>query len=69
MTKLAKCPCGQTPIDLGISEGYITKYADVYGNCCGEWRIEFYTEYSATGSDRCMELAIEAWNNANRGFE
>ena len=42
---LAACPCGKTPNKLHIAEGNTCKYAFVYGDCCGEWNIEFRTDY------------------------
>lgn len=66
--KLAQCPCGRIPDTLIITEsGQGAKYAHVYGNCCGEWTIEFRTYYQPLNSDKCMELSIYAWNNAPRG--
>jgi len=46
--------------------GQGAKYANAAGNCCGEWMIEFRTNYEPFHSDKCMELAIAAWNNAPR---
>ena len=65
---LMPCPCGR-PIDkLFISDsGQGQKYANVSGNCCGEWMIEFRTNYLDFDSIDCMDLAIKAWNNAPRG--
>ncbi len=65
--QLKPCPCGETPSKLHITgngQGY--KWADATGDCCGEWSIEFRTQYLAHGSPECMELAIEAWNGAPR---
>ena len=67
MKKLAICPCGQIPKKLFITDnGQGMKWASVYGSCCGEWEIEFRTHYKPFDSDECMELAIDAWNDATR---
>lgn len=68
MTKeLELCPCGKTPEGLYIADaGQGGKWAYVYGDCCNVWEIEFRTEYNALESDKCMALAIEAWNEAPR---
>jgi hypothetical protein len=64
---LKQCPCGQTPNHIDISDaGQGGKYASVMGDCCGEWEIEFRTQYNPMDSDECMELAINAWNDAPR---
>lgn len=61
------CPCGQTPKELFITNvNSGTKYAYVYGSCCSQWEVEFRTEYRDADSDECMQLAIEAWNEAPR---
>jgi hypothetical protein len=67
MSDLLPCPCGQTPKELLIEEGYISKYAYVSGQCCNEWEAQFITNYSALDSDECMELAIKRWNSLPRG--
>ena len=44
---LAVCPCGQVPEKLCVqegSQGY--KWGLVNGYCCGEWNIEFRTNYT-----------------------
>jgi hypothetical protein len=62
---LKPCPCGQTPSKLHISDtGQGGKYADVFGDCCGDWKIEFRQQY--TTGDEAMGLAITAWNIATR---
>lgn len=67
MNNIKSCPCGKTPDKLIIIEnGQGTKYCNVCGNCCGEWMIEFRTNYESLESEKCMTLAIEAWNNAPR---
>ena len=66
MIKLKKCPCGKTPTELGITD-WNSKWALVYGQCCGEWMVEFRTQYEDTGCAKCMEYATLAWNEAPRG--
>jgi len=64
---LKPCPCGKTPERLCISDaGQGGKWANVSGYCCGEWTIEFRTSYEALDSDKCMEYAIQAWNESPR---
>ena len=64
---LAACPCGKTPQELYIVDGWQGgKWAWAYGGCCGEWHIEFRTGYNDLGSDECKRLAREAWNAAPR---
>lgn len=63
---LAACPCGKTPNKLHISEGNTCKYAFVYGDCCGEWNIEFRTDYFKLDSVEIKVLAADAWNSASR---
>jgi hypothetical protein len=65
MTTLKPCPCGKTPTSLSISDNG-SKWAYVSGNCCGEWSIEFRTQYNLIETDECMSLAIAAWNEADR---
>ena len=68
MTPLNPCPCGRVPTELGIVDaGQGGKYAWAVGNCCGEWHIEFRTNYEPLDSPECMTRAIEAWNAAPRG--
>ena len=67
MEEAKKCPCGQTPLHLHVVDnGQGTKYASVYGSCCGEWLIEFSANYKALDSKECYELAVKAWNEAPR---
>ena len=64
---LKKCPCGETPMELHISDaGQGGKWATVSGACCDEWMIEFRTNYHDLDTDECMDLAIDAWNGAAR---
>jgi len=62
------CPCGRIPSVLQITEqsGSGGKYAYVSGDCCGEWEIEFKTNYYDIGSLTCWALAMKAWNAAPR---
>lgn len=63
------CPCGKTPKKLYIHDtGQGGKWANVNGDCCGEWEIEFRTGYHSYDSDECMALAIAAWNEAPRAL-
>ena len=66
--ELAPCPCGQVPEKLCIQEaGQGSKWAMVSGYCCGDWHIEFRTNYAAHDSEEIMRRAREAWNAAPRG--
>ena len=64
---LAPCPCGQVPTSLSISDYGGYKYALASPSCCGEWLIEFRTNYKPLDSEACMTLAHAAWNAAPRG--
>lgn len=65
--QLAVCPCGRVPTALGIYDNNQGgKWASVSGNCCGDWSVEFRTNYFALDSEKCMALAVEAWNEAPR---
>ncbi len=65
---LKPCPCGQTPTRLGIVDnGQGGKWAAICTDCCGEWSIEFHTDYKPLDSPECMALAVEVWNSAPRG--
>jgi len=66
MLNLKPCPCGRTPKDLFIVDNG-SKWAYTYGDCCGEWHIEFRTMYNPITSPKCLELAVEAWNAAEHG--
>jgi len=64
---LAPCPCGKTPTEIGVYDANQGgKWAFAVPNCCGEWLIEFRSNYEALDSDKCKELAIDAWNIAPR---
>jgi hypothetical protein len=67
MPKLKRCPCGKIPKKLLIIETQESpKWKNCFGNCCAEWGIDFR---AAVENKDEMELAIEAWNNAPRGFK
>jgi len=64
---LAACPCGKVPDLLDIVDANQGgKWAYVQGSCCGQWAIEFRTQYAALESDECKRLAAQAWNEAPR---
>lgn len=63
--RLAPCPCGKIPDKLHITDNDM-KWAYVTGSCCDEWSLEFRTDYALVDSQRCMDLAIERWNSAQR---
>jgi hypothetical protein len=65
--KLARCPCGEVPERLLIVPIQSAKWAMVCGSCCGDWHVEFCTEYKALDSPECTVLAAQAWNDAPRG--
>lgn len=68
--KLKPCPCGKTPTELYIVDGgQGQKYAFAYGSCCGEWHIEFRTDYKPLDSQECMQKAIDAWNLTPRSLQ
>ena len=63
MSELKPCPCGVTPDNLHIYFNiFVDKLAWVSGTCCGEWSIEFQTNYGEGLQNR----AQEAWNEAPR---
>ncbi len=63
------CPCGKTPESLhSVDNGQGMKWAQVSGNCCGEWSIEFRTGYNRLDSRECKDYALEAWNEAPRAL-
>jgi len=67
---IKQCPCGEIPEKLCISDaGQGGKWAMVSPYCCGEWSLEFRTSYTALDSDECMQYALQAWNEAPRGWE
>ena len=63
---LRQCPCGETPDAIGVQDaGQGGKYALAAPNCCGEWLIEFRTNYEA--GETLRALAEKAWNEAPSG--
>lgn len=64
MNKFKKCPCGEYPKSLSITDTLSGKWAFVTPDCCGEWMIEYRNGYE-TGIER-ENLALEAWNEAPR---
>jgi len=68
--KLKPCPCGKTPKTLNLYDiGQGSKWGIAYGDCCGEWGVEFRTGYHRYNSEECMENAIQYWNDAPRASE
>ncbi len=67
--KLKPCGCGKTPTKLYITPEGPVKWAYTYGDCCGEWHLKFKTQYHTAGKPECMELAVKAWNQADRGCD
>jgi len=68
MKGLKECPCGEIPNALSVTDaGQGGKWALVSGFCCGEWMLEFRTNYHGIETSECMELAIECWNETKRG--
>lgn len=64
------CPCGKTPNELHVTDAAQGgKWAFASGDCCGEWNIEFRTEYNIIGGEACAELAIIAWNDTPRASD
>ena len=63
--ELKSCPCGKTPTAINIY-GTDSKWKWVSGDCCGEWSIEFRTNYAKDGSSKLNNYAKEAWNDAPR---
>lgn len=66
MSLLAKCPCGKTPTKISVQEGFNPKYAWATPDCCGEWSVEFRTEYLHLDRPEIQPLADAAWNEAPR---
>ena len=64
--KLKKCPCGKTPESVSAIGLPQSKWMYVSGDCCGEWNIEFRSEYKHFGKE-LDTLAVVAWNEAPRG--
>jgi len=64
---LKPCPCGKVPDDLGITGEDRAKWSYASGTCCGEWHIEFRSDYLLSDDPELMLLAISAWNETPRG--
>jgi len=60
-----RCPCGDKPSELVFVEGPSCKYGFIQGNCCGDWLVEFPTEYNEPGPE-LDRLMVQAWNHAKR---
>jgi len=61
------CPCGKTPAEIAVYDlNQGGKWAAAVPDCCGEWMIEFRTNYLNAESDECKQLALDAWNDAPR---
>ena len=66
--EIAPCPCGEIPEKLCVQEaGPSCRWAMVNGYCCGDWHIEFRTNYEPLDSEENKRMAREAWNAAPRG--
>ncbi len=66
--KYKPCPCGEVPTTLVTSALFsASKWEYVYGDCCGEWEIEYKANYVDPLSEEGIELARKAWNSAKRG--
>lgn len=65
--EIKPCPCGKVPTELFLADANQgMKWAFASGDCCGEWIIEFRTNYATLDSDECKRLALEAWNGTPR---
>jgi len=68
MSELLPCPCGEIPTALNITDANQgSKWAFASGNCCGEWTIEFRTQYRPIDGREVKHLAYVAWNDSPRG--
>lgn len=63
--ELRPCFCGAVSDELAIMEGSSSKYAWAACGLCGEWSIEFRTNYSQDLAE-LQRLAAQAWNSAPR---
>lgn len=59
------CPCGQTPVALMCEVDSNRKRGHVFGDCCGEWQVEFSNNYTQD-KEKMGERARKAWNAAQR---
>ena len=64
-TEIRPCFCGATPTQLMVTETSSSKYAWAACEWCGEWSIEFRTNWSQDPAE-LQQLAVKAWNYAPR---
>jgi len=62
---LEPCPCGETPKMLMLELNQDRKRGHVFGDCCGEWQIEFNNNYNVD-KEKMADKAKVAWNRATR---
>lgn len=67
---IKRCPCGEYPNSLFINQATPSdtyngsKYSYVSGNCCGEWEVEFRSNYLEGAA--LYSVAKDAWNKIKR---
>lgn len=59
------CPCGEQPMNLMLELDKDRRSGHVFGDCCGEWLVEFQNKYNPD-KDKMAEKARVAWNRAPR---
>ncbi len=64
-THLEPCPCGKTPNMLMVELETSKKRGHTFGDCCGEWMIEFNNNYNVD-KEKMADRAKVAWNRATR---
>jgi hypothetical protein len=64
---IKRCPCGEYPSQVMVDDGDSVKWNRVSGDCCGDWEIEFRSDYK-TGA-ALYSAAKDAWNNAKRFYD
>ena len=64
MSRLKRCPCGEIPQSLGITDTLSGKWILITPDCCGEWTIEARNSYCI--DDERDDNAAIAWNDAPR---
>lgn len=62
---LEPCPCGKTPKMLMVELETSKKRGHTFGDCCGEWMIEFNNNYNVD-KEKMADKAKVAWNRATR---
>lgn len=67
MENLKPCPRGQTPKSVSIADNG-SKWAYVSGDCCGEWNIEFRTQYHRIDTPECWEVKPSNTRCTRRGY-